>query len=261
MNKQANADKIKKYLNLFLNPFEHQNLPRSREDKSFSTSLKHAGGLALGFGTLGVLARKMQAAKEKAERKESQEKIKAYIQAKNPIISLDESTRDPVRERKLKELGVKGIDTELIKSAAVDPARNPKIHPSAQGLALLAALGGGYAGYRLADKKEDVELDAEIEERIAERENEIDRLLLEEYKRSRDKVASSDRYEGGQGIVNKTKSLYSLYAILAMAASYKAAKGHFDKKDPQRARMDELKKIMEEKSRIQGLRSSTIAVI
>jgi hypothetical protein len=251
MDKKANTEKIKQYMNLLFNPLEHQNLPRAEGDKSLSTALKHAGGLAVGMGTLGVLARKLQAAKEKAERKESDNKIKAYVQSKNPVLSLDDSTRDPVRERKLKELGTKGLDSTILKEAKVNPFSNPKVHAMAPGLAALAALGGAYGGYRLADNAEDKKLESEIDEDVAERENQIDKLLLQEYLRKREKVASADKQKG-QGLFNNVKSMYMLYALLTMAGGYKASRSFFDAKDPNRQRMKELKKVMEEKGRVEG---------
>ncbi len=120
MQKTANATEIKKYLNLFFNPFEYKDLPRTPTETDTQSALKHAGGLALGYGSLGLLARYIKKSKDEADRTPNSEKMKAYLAAKNPILSMDKSRRDLKREEKIKRIGAEDVTTEseLLKRAS-----------------------------------------------------------------------------------------------------------------------------------------------
>ena len=337
MQKTANATEIKKYLNLFFNPFEYKDLPRTPTETDTQSALKHAGGLALGYGSLGLLARYIKKSKDEADRTPNSEKMKAYLAAKNPILSMDKSRRDLKREEKIKRIGAEDVTTEsellkraseIIKEAEEGVSGSPygtgkndpmgdlwsggtsalkkisdkDVHPSHMAAAVVAALVGGYGGYKVGERKIERNTQNKLDDEIAVRENEIDRLLLEEYKRLRHKTASQEYCtyedlmtplpsldkEAIEGVLEKiaggtdagyddfvaptdpgspmadmasdplgtlgrgAASLYSLYAVLTLAASYKAARTYWDAKDPNRQRIEELKKVIDEKGKVKG---------
>jgi hypothetical protein len=332
MQKTADANDVKKYLNLFFNPFEYKNLPKTPTETSGQTALKHAGGLALGAGSLGLLLRYIKKAKDDAERTANSDKMKAYLAAKNPILSMDKSKRDKKKEEKLRRLGAETVNTEseLLKRASeilkesyesphgtganantlykawkgttkqLGKISDKDVHPAHMAAAIIAALAGGYGGYKLGERQVERRTQNKLDEEISDRENEIDKLLLEEYNRVRQKTASegyctfedlmtpfptiekeametalekmandatyedfTTPTEGGSAVAQAAgdpvgtlgrgaASLYSLYAILTLAAGYKAARTYWDAKDPNRERIEQLKKVIDEKGKVKG---------
>jgi len=287
-NKEASASQ---YANLFFNPFGHDNLPTTHNDTPTSKMVKHGLGLAVGYGGVGLLARYLVHMKNKAQATTSDEKMKSYIAAKNPILSIDPSTRDYKREAKEKEIGVQDVKEEgiLEKSAeqlggqvaenvnsfGADTARgfmSGKQHDFHPALALAAALAGGVAGYSLMDKKLDTDTNKSLEDDIAVDENKIDKLLYDEYMKSRglNKQARepwtpsssqepathtgniADAIRDPKKIGNFMGSVAGLAALGIIALSYKASRDHFDESDPARQRLDKLKATLDEKGKMRG---------
>ena len=295
-------EKIKQYANLLFNPLEYDNLPVPAGTSPGVKALTHAGGLAVGYGGLGMLARQLIKAKEDEQRTKNQDKIKAYLKGKNQILSLDSSTRDSKTEDKLQATGAS--DTELLsglsKDAALDDiftgtidqglaAASEGVEPLHGAGAIAAMLAGGYGGYKMMDNKIDTDLGEELEEGSIDTENNIDKLLLEEYKRVRQKEASQEEASladmmsltytekeatqatwqdnlGASGtrsgskdfkITNAMVGAGSIYAIAAAAIAYNMSKNHADANDPRRRRMDALRQLMQNKGRIQGATTFT----
>ena len=265
-NKEASAAQ---YANLLFNPFAFGkgDLPTTIDDTPTSKALKHAAGLAVGYGGLGMLMRYLKKIKDEADVTTTDTKMRDYIEAKNPILSLDPSTRDTKREQKERNIGVQRTVNDPTFS---DKEASSKLHPA---LAIAAALGAGYGGYRLADRKIDKDEQKEIDEQTAQDENKIDQLLYQEYVRSRglDKTAEQKPWyaptvpRGGSNPSNSahynpgtervgaaTASIYGVIALGLMALSHKAARSYMDNNDASRQRMKQLQKALEEKGKVRG---------
>ena len=219
--------------------------------------------------------------KSKAQTSTSDEKMKSYISAKNPILSIDPSTRDYKRESKEKEIGVQDVTDEgiLDKTAAggaeivqnLMSDRKHSLHPA---LALAAALAGGAGGYALMDKKLDTDTNKNLEDDIAVDENKIDKLLYDEYVQSRNLNKQAQEIKpykprsrapataAGNAMDLATdwtkagplvKSGLGLAALGIIALSYKASRDHFDSTDPARQRLDKLKATLAEKGKVRGV--------
>lgn len=302
MNKKAN-NTVKQYANLFFNPLEYDNLPVPAGTSPLAKALTHAGGLAVGYGGLGALARKLLEDKETEQAHSDTDRLKAYLAGKNNILSLDSSTRDSKSEDKLQETGAEDLEltSELRKQAnTADPnyirsaidqgtaAFSEGVDPLHGAGAIAALLGGAYGGYKLMDNKIDTDKNKELKQEATEVENNVDKLLLEEYKRIRQKEASEEvatcedimalgsfdktasssvqdnlgaggTQSGGKdfSFTNAAVGAAGLYGIAALALSYKLSRAHSDANDPNRQRMKVLQQLMDNKGRIQGTTTFT----
>ena len=269
-NKEAS---VKQYANLFFNPFAfgEGDIPTTARDTPTSTAVKHAAGLAVGYGGIGMLLRYLKKMKDEADVTTTDSKMRDYIEAKNPILSLDPSIRDTKTEQKEKGIGVQRTEND---PTFMGKEGSSAIHPA---LAIAAALTAGYGGYRLADRKIDRDEQREIDDQTAKDENKIDQLLYQEYVRSRglDKVAVERGSVGGikaiepsfssevspgspnynPGVDKLTATTASIYGVIAlglMALSHKAARSYMDANDPSRQRMTALRSALSEKGKVRG---------
>jgi hypothetical protein len=266
--KEASA---KQWANLFFNPlaFGKGDLPTTMGDTPTSTALKHAAGLGIGYGSVGMLLRYLKKLKDEADVTTTDEKMKAYIEAKNPILSLDPSTRDVKREAKEKSIGVQ--ETDVLKEAGwTDPAKSP-LHPA---LAIAAALAAGTGGWALADRKIDRKQQEDIDSEVAKEENKIDQLLYNEYLRTRG-LEKSAKMTLGTELISETSaplttgtssshnplitkggalatSVYGVVALGLMALAHKASRSYMDANDPNRQRMGQLRAALDEKGKVRG---------
>jgi hypothetical protein len=286
MIKEANT--AKQYANLMFNPFSIGNLPQTAGDSKTTTMAKHALGLTVGYGGIGLLARYAKHLKDKAQSTKSDERMKAFIGAHNPIVSLDPSTRDTKREEKERGIGVQETTEEVGLRKEADGAeymkqlQRGKQHAMHPAVAIAAALAGGLGGYSLMDRKLDTDRNEDLEDQIETDENKIDKLLYEEYIKSRglDKTAEEDwitagghTYSSGKlpasegttlagnamDIVGDpaqgwslAKSTMGLVAMGLMALSYKASRNYMDENDPNRQRMKQLRSVIEEKGKVRS---------
>jgi hypothetical protein len=274
MNKESAAN-AQQYLNLLFNPFETENIPKSPGDTKLTTALKHGAGLTVGYGGLAMVLRYLKDLKERSEVTTDTEKMRSYIEAKNPILSLDGSTRDAKRERKEKDIGVQEVTSMpgISKTASAVGGMTSKdvswMHPA---IALAAMIGGGYGGYKLMDRKLDRQKNNEIQDEIEENENKIDKLLYEEYKRTRglDKMAytlgdaasdvkgrsnteaATDAMFSPAKVGRMGASLYGIAALGLLTLAYKSSKDYMDENDPNRQRMSQLRKILDEKGKVRS---------
>ncbi len=267
--KEASA---KQWANLFFNPlaFGKGDLPTTVGDTPTSTALKHAAGLGIGYSSIGMLLRYLKKLKDEADVTTTDEKMKAYIEAKNPILSLDPSTRDVKREAKEKSIGVQ--ETDVLKEASgwTDPAKSP-VHPA---LAIAAALAAGTGGWALADRKIDRKQQEDIDAQIDKEENKIDQLLYKEYLRTRG-LDKSAKMNLGTALISETEvplttgtsashnplitkggalatSVYGVVALGLMALAHKASRSYMDANDPNRQRMGQLRAALDEKGKVRG---------
>jgi hypothetical protein len=272
------SSNTQKYFNLFFNPFAAGNIPLSSGDTTTSKALKHGAGLAIGYGTLGALAKYISHLRQQAVEAKTTEEMKNYINARNPILSLDASTRDVKKEEKLKELGAEETSDLIMKQATeawdtLSDKTTSRFHPA---VALAALLAGTYGGWKLTDSIINDNKKDELNNSISDTENTIDKLLYEEYKRTRglNKTAaeaihsisgylpgnvprtemnSLGDYINPSNIGRASLSLYILAALGIAGLSYKSAKGYMDNKDPNRQRLKELNTIMQDITRVKGV--------
>jgi hypothetical protein len=110
-NKEAS---LKQWSNFFFNPFAsgEGDIPTTSRDTPTSTSVKHAAGLAVGYGGIGMLLRYLKKMKDEADVTTTDSKMRDYIEAKNPILSLDPSIRDTKTEQKEKVIGVQRTEND-----------------------------------------------------------------------------------------------------------------------------------------------------
>ena len=286
------SNEASKYLNLLFNPFEYENLPKSKGETPFETGVKHAVGLTAGYGSIGMLMRYLHKMKTEASVTKNDKKMRSYINAKHPILSLDNSTRDLKTEQKEKGTGVRTVDEipGLNKQADLRKAvsglwggmnegtsrlmstNKDSLHPA---LALAAVLGGGGLGWSLAGNKITKDTNKELDNNIDENENAVDKLLYEEYIKTRglDKFAATDqevynRHSGQvpasatgnilEALKDPTKlsagaaSAYSIAALGLTYLAYKTSKGYTDSIDEDRSRMKQLKNILSEKGKVRN---------
>jgi hypothetical protein len=127
------------------------------------------------------------------------------------------------------------------------------------GVGFLASMGGIYGGYKLADYIADARKKSKMSGDIDQKRNEIDKLIYDEYMRTRGitKDASFtrptsvdlDRRKGaleqlGQNPIESGSRLaaigYTTIGMLTLALAYKYSKDYHNKNDPARARIKQL---------------------
>jgi hypothetical protein len=209
--KTAGAEYLTRTLNTLFNPFEFEDILSPPQATPFSRALHHAGGLALGYGGLAVVMRKMMQYKTDLARGKDEEKLKSYAAARYPTMSPDPNV-DPEAERELVAPGVEGTQDlpELDKGAALGfesgawaPAKPLASlakrtvwgaqDPAHLALATAAAVIGGTAGWKLADYIEDKRRGRQLGTRVESAADEIDQLLYDELEKKNQKVASGGR--------------------------------------------------------------------
>jgi len=195
MKKTAEAEYFKRTLNTLFNPFEYDDILTPPNASPMSRALHHAGGLALGYGGLAVVLRKLMHYKTQLDSEKTQDKLKSYAAAKYPTLSADPD-EDPEKEKEDAAPGVSNAELirELQQKAATSgmftaakPAKNlvkktlwGSQDPAHLALAAAAAVIGGTAGWKLADYVEDKRRAQELADRVGKAEDDIDKLLYEE---------------------------------------------------------------------------------
>lgn len=205
--KTAGADYLNRTLNTLFNPFEFENILSPPEATPFSRALHHAGGLALGYGGLAIVLRKVMQYKTELTRGKDEEKLRSYAAAKYPTLSPDPNI-DPEEERELVAPGVEAVRDlpELSKNAAYWPQSGAWApakpladltkrtlwgaqDPAHLALATAAAVIGGTAGWQLADYIEDKRRGKQLGTRVESAADEIDQLLYDELEKKQQKTA------------------------------------------------------------------------
>ena len=260
------TDYLSRALNSLLNPFNFTDIFVPEGATKAEAGMYHAGTLAIGYGGLGYVMRKMvQSRIDQSAIKKSDKKIRSHLRARLPIMSPDENLRDAKAEAKLRGLG-KTAGFNPIKDITTLPARimEGDQHSSHLAFAVVAAIAGGATGWRLADYQEDQNTIEGQDKRIARARNLIDKYTHQEYTRTRglgDKQAEDQDLDD----INDSKSFWAgalnpaswlqagasaswLWAVTALALSYKAGKTYYDKNDPGRKRLQELEDIAKQRA-------------
>ena len=287
MTKQAGEGKdfVVKTLNTLFNPFEYDNIHKPTDPSPGRVALHHAGGLAVGYGGLGLVARKLFRYQQTQLEKTQRDKLQSFVQAQYPTISIDPNTDDAEEEEEIKQLGLAPKEAS---SAAWQLAAGPKRtavktitggQDSAHlALAVAAAIAGGTGGWQLAEYVRDRQRKQELTDRVTQSENEVDQLLHSEYRRTRgldkqaftpaelaDKYPESAHYRGQvgakepsligalarpRGAVQAAENLWWLWAAAAFALSYRASKVYSDNNDPNRQRMKQLEEVAQDRAKV-----------
>ena len=271
-----NREYLNRVINTLFNPLEYQNILQPTNSTPLSKGMHHAGALALGYGGLGLVLRKLLS---KGTGVPDKAALQAQVAARFPTLSMDPNLDDEEEEQKIRELG-------LTKGAAEDGAVKQLFtgsqHGAHPGMAILGALAGGTIGYKLSDFLEDRKREAELDKSIAQQQNEIDKLLHEEYVRTRGlspKVAAdggvvtpeslNKRFpnsSGGAGEIpgseaplwvgnplNWPKAIsttYWMWVLAATAMGYQASKKYMNSTDPARKRMKQISDIARQRAKV-----------
>jgi len=192
-------------------------------------------------------------------------------------LSIDPYLNDEEQEKELEDLGIPELP--VLKNAdeggIIDREITGRHDPAHLALAAVAAIAGGYGGWRLADYLADRGKGENLDTRISKTKNLIDRMIFKEIERtrgpqkeaeepSRNRNFSDHAQEGGgsnvwgsagkllhpgnlgQGIM----TVWWLWVAAAFALSYSASKRWADKKDPNRERLKELENISKERAKV-----------
>jgi hypothetical protein len=249
-----------KVLNTLFNPFTDDIvLPRGASDKQ--RMLIHVAGLISGYGTSAYMLKRIANAIREDNTERTEELSKSYGQARMPAFSPDLSTRDKVTEKKIEEAGYLKNASESVGSTIQRVTLAPKgiydvlsrdMNPTHLALAVAAAVGGTYGGYRLASSSDAEEDKEKIDERLAKKKQMFDKLVAQEYNRLRTKsageiltseVPASKKPGILGGTFNALNALYALWAVAGLSLGYAGMKDYMDDNDPSRKRQKELKAI------------------
>jgi hypothetical protein len=258
-------------LKTFLHPGEYNDVLRIPGQSPGAAAVTRAGALAVGLGAAAALARTMTRPQEDEKR---QEKMKAWAGARYPVMSIDPDLGDAAEEEKLRSAGIakaargdESVGQKLISSPAdwMGQIAGGDFSVQEPGLALAAALGGIYGGYKLSDYIHDSRRKSEMDEEVRKKRNEIDKMLYEEYMRTRgldkkagffDNAFSNARSLPGaiaedplRGPYRLAAAGYGIWGVLSLALAYKYSKGYHDKNDPARARVKQLQGVARERAR------------
>ena len=207
------SDFLPRLLNTLFNPFAREDILYPPNSTPWTRAVYHAGGLAVGYGALGVVLRKLIQNQQKHKTQETMHKLRAFSAARNPTLSIDPNIDDEAQEKELENLGLPELpglkaaalfgDAEepvtvvpgyrgSAAATAVNPILNPigreirgKHDPAHLALAAAAVVAAGYAGWRLQDYINDRKTKAELEDRIAKTKNLVDRMVFKEVERTR----------------------------------------------------------------------------
>jgi hypothetical protein len=201
------SDFLPRLLNTLFNPFAREDILYPPDSTPWTRAVYHAGGLAIGYGGLGVVLRKLVQTQQKSTTQETLQKLRAFSSARNPTVSIDPHLDDAEQEKELENLGLPELPH--LKAAAdptsaipfyggsaaatsVNPILNPlgrelrgKHDPAHLALAAAAVIAAGYGGWRLQDYINDRNTEEGIEDRIAKTKNLIDKMVFKEVERTR----------------------------------------------------------------------------
>jgi len=282
-----NRQLITKTLNTFFNPFEWDNILKLRGQSESDAALMHGASLTVGLGAAAALARSLS---RKGEGNRENE-IRAWSNARYPVMSIDNSLRDSAKEEKIRSAGSRGqIEDlpELNKTSKDDgnkadqsftqilPSPTKVVgniagsnfsvdHPA---VALAAAIAGLYGGYKLSDYSKDANRSEELDNKIKQKQNDIDKLVYQEYMRTRglEKAAVEKKYtytdfdksptitgtmttEPIRGLRRFFGTGYSMWVLGAASLAYIYSKKYHDKNDPARSREKQLQEVARDRAR------------
>lgn len=259
-----------------LSPIDFSGIPKSKtiqDDpvlKRYTNRklIEHAGKNLIGWLGVGFAVRMLLQAPKAGANKKLQKRLNRYINARNPIISVDPSLKDTEEEKEEREIGLnkESSTSESIKKSGAELMRlfkalgredRSNLHLAAT---IAASTGGAIAGYKLADKLFSRKHSTDLEKDIQNDRNLMDKLVYDEYIRTRglnkglNKESAEEDLNADKGpSANPLKAvtgLWWVYAAAAMALSYKAAKAWGDKNIPSRVRAESLIDLAKDQARI-----------
>jgi uncharacterized small protein (DUF1192 family) len=232
------------------------------KDRRTEVALRHAGVVLAGYMALGALARGAGSMLDTQSEKKRIKKLKAYANARYPVYSPDLDLGDAADETRQRRLGLaktaegdrhKAMDALTIMpnmkhpldlSGFLSGLGDSRYHWSHPALGATAAIAGSAIGWKLAGKLASVRANKRLDKRIAQARNEMDRLVAQEYARTRGKEAS----RWLESTFSGTSKIYWIYALLAGLGAAVAGKKYMDDRDPARARLKAIKRYAAEKS-------------
>ena len=282
----GNSDFLVKLMNTLFNPLARQEIFSPPNSTPLSRAFHHAGGLAIGYGGLGMVLRKVihsyQGADTGSDENKTMRALRAFSAARNPTLSIDPYLNDDKQEKELENLGIPELP--VLKEAGslpgpVERELKGNHDPAHLALALSAAAASTYGGWKLSDYFADREREKTLDTRISKMKNLIDKMVFEEVQRSRgpqkeaafaaaclclEKTGLSSQYEPEKGrgslwgagttaVANAHQGLSTmwwLWVAAAFAVSYAASKRYSDKADPNRKRFKDLENISKERAKV-----------
>jgi hypothetical protein len=190
------GDFLTRLFNTLFNPFARKNILTPPNATAWTGALHHAGGLAVGYGGLGLLVRKVVQSSQESKTQETLQRLRAFSAARNPTLSIDPDLDDEEQEKELENLGIP--DLPVLKAAGSDAFKffNPFSRitkreatgdhdPAHMALALSAVIAAGYGGWKLQDYIGDQGREKDRDTRVSNMRNLIDKMLFEEVQRTR----------------------------------------------------------------------------
>jgi len=224
--------------------------------------VRHAGKNLLGWGGTFMALRMAVGQIDKSRQKKSDKKISSYLNARQPIISLDPNVEDEDQKKTKREMGVEKIAAEYGTSPlsqSVSQVRNfigmmgrkdrANLHLAAT---LTASYGGGLIGWKIADKLLDRQRGNDLDKRISENRNEMDSLMHGEYLRTRglDKGAAEEDMRPSSSLWKAMGAAWWVWAVGSMALAYRTSKAYMDQTDPARQRVKQLEDIARSQAKV-----------
>jgi len=250
-------------------------MDKEKDRTRFMTAARHSGGLFLGYLTAAFLTKqiidRLAAPKEQAYEK----KLQAYVNAKYPVFTPDFNMQDTALEEHFRGLGVdkqaekddkRGRGSVLMEkflnpmpgmkhpvdiSGLLSSLTEDKYHPMHPAMALLAMLAGVTTGWGVSSAVSAGHKGRKLDTRIQNARNEMDKLMAEEFVRTRglDTSAGTEKLAGIlEGAWSVTSKTYMLYALLGAAVSLGLAKQWMDERDSSRKRLKAIKEYVNEQA-------------
>ena len=192
------SDFLVKLFNTLFNPFERDRILTPSNSSPFSQAAHHAGGLALGYGGLGMLVRKVVQSRQESKTQETLRRLRSFSAARNPTLSIDPYLDDEEQEKELEDLGLpelpglksaNGSEWWNLLTNPFTKSLNTEVtgdhDPAHMAMAMGAVIAAGYGGWKLQDYISDNKREKARDTRISNMRNLIDKMVFEEVQRSR----------------------------------------------------------------------------
>ncbi len=257
------AEFLKKMLNPFPSEgFEDKNISgdQSELNKYKNKQLvRQAGRNLLGWGGTFFALRMLLGERDKLRNKQGDKKIRSYLNARYPIVSFDPSLKDNKIEALQREIGVdktanvvsEGFGQVQDFVGMMGRKDRANLHLAAT---LAASYGGGVLGWKIADKLLDKQRERELDKKIEDNRNEMDKLMYTEYLRTRGlpKTAKDENKhtKPASSLWRALGAAWWVWAVGSMAIAYRAGKGYMDSTDPNRKRVKELQEIAKSQAKL-----------
>lgn len=252
------------------------------QSTKLQNALLHSAGVGLGWFTLALLARQLVDVGGRSEDRKRQQRLAAAVNARYPIFTPDFNVKDTAKEQELLNTGIAkesaaaepepekkkndgwGLFNKFINPIPMEGRPSigktlsttaaPQIHPAHIAFTIAAMAAGGLTGWKLSDVMASKRKSEELDKRIAEARNRIDRLFAEEFQRTRglEKTSEDGDYSVPSKLTAGFSKLYLLYAAGIAAMSFGLSKAYLDSMDNRRERLKDLERYARERARLTG---------